>query len=433
MRIFRACTGAFVCLLVAIACLAAPAVRAEAEAPDGSYSEASDKVGLGIFSRFPIRVSTSVEGGYDDNVNTTPSGQQGSGFVNATLVLRMEVGTPRTNVNLSSNFGFNYFFASVDNQFEPNINLKLEVTHKASARLQFDLTSFFAYQTEPNFQAGLGTNRRSGNYFLTQNSLAVAYVWLPRVSTRTSYGLTGVKYDNSDVGVFEDRIDQIFGNELRFLIWPTTNLVAEYRFQVVSYGHEGEVIIPAIPAMAGMPRIPAVRLERDSTTQFILAGVDHVFNPRLSASFRGGAEFRDYDNGGTSDSPHFEATVAYKLGKDTGVNWNATYGIEEGNVAQNPSRKSFHTGLVGAHNLTSRVTANLGVYYYHDDYSSFQCGPTTSPAFTEDSLDFNLSLRYALNRYLGVQAGYSHTEVSSGEAFRDYSRNRVWAGLSASF
>lgn len=461
MRIPRACSGAFLCVLLALLFAPERAVKAEGEPPDGNYSggtstttttttssssategatasvagsEASDKVGLGIFSRFPLHASVTVEGGYDDNVNTTPSGQQGSAFVTANLVLRMDLGTPRTTVTLSTATGFNYYAVNVDNRYEPQLNLNLNVEHKASPRLGLTFTSYITYQTEPNFEAGLGTNRRNGNYFLTQDQLGVSYIWLPRFSTQTSYGLSVVKYDNSDVGVFEDRFDQTFANQFRFLVYPTTSLVLEYRFEVVSYDHEGEIISPAFIDSMGM-RVPALRLERDSTTQFILVGVDHTFNARLNGSFRTGAEFRDYDSGGgSSDSPpYFESTLSYKLGRETGLNWTTRYSIEEGNVAQNPTRKSFYTGLQATHNLWSRVGGTLAVYYYHDDYSEFQNVQTTSPAFTEDSFDFNLSFRYSLNRFVGLQAGYSHTEVSSGDSVRDYSRNRVWAGLNAVF
>ena len=384
-----------------------------------------------MFSRFPIHLSASVQGGYDDNVNTTSTSTEGSAFINAALVLDMKMGNPRTSLELSTNTGFNYFFDSADAQFEPNLNLTVALTHKASARLSIDVTAYFTYQTEPNFQAGLGTNRRNGNYFFTQDRLAVTYLWQPRFATRTSYGLAAVSYDEISTGLFEDRIEQTFGNEFRFLIWPTTNLVAEYRFQVVSYAHEGEVIFPPVFDPLGNKIAPAVRLERDSTTSFLLGGFDHAFSPRLTGGLRAGGEFRDYDASGDTSSPYFEANLAYRLGKDTSASLSTHYGIEDGDVVQNPSRKSFRTGLTGQHNLTARVSASIAMYYYHDDYS--ESVNTLNPGFTEDSFDINLSLSYAINQHLGAGVGYGHTEVTSGEGVREYSRNRFWAGFNFTF
>jgi putative beta-barrel porin BBP2 len=289
--------------------------------------------------------------------------------------------------------------------------------HHVTPRLSLEFAGSAAYQTEPDFQYGLSTNRRAGNYFLTSDKLTASYAWAPRFATATSYGISAVKYEDSSAGMFEDRIENTFGNEFRFLIWPTTNLIGEYRFQIVNYD----------------------QINRDSTTHYFLAGFDHAFSPRLNAVFRGGAEFRNYEETGEQNSPYFESSVSYKLGKDTSIVWESRYGIEEGDVVTNSTRKTFRTGIQGRHNLTSRVSANLAMYYSNDDYEETRTlDPVTdkfviNPAFAEDSFNVDLSLRYLVTRYMGIDVGYDHTTVSSGAMLRDYSRNRVWGGVNVSF
>jgi hypothetical protein len=396
-------------------------------------------LGLGIFSRFPVNVSLSVQGGYDDNVDTLSENQAGSWFTTAGLVLAYKLNTPRTQATLSSNLGFTYYSNIDVSPFEPNLNLTLDVTHKVSPRLQIGFQSNTVYQAEPDFQYGLGTNRRAGNYFYTTDSLSGTYTWLPRFSTATSYGFSGVHYDDIASGLLEDRIENTIGNEFRFLMWPTTSLVVAYRFEAVNYQHEGEVISAArFDPVTGMLISPAVTLQRDSTTHFVLGGFDHAFSPRLSASVRGGAEFRDYETVGERSSPYFESTVNYSLGKDTSLSWNMHYGIEEGDIVFNPTRKSFRTGVQGKHNLTARMSATVAFYFDHDDYSETETVipglPTRiNPAFTEDTIYFDLSFRYAMTRYMGIQAGYEFSQVSSGLLGRDYSRNHVWAGINVAF
>jgi len=90
----------------------------------------------------------------------------------------------------------------------------------------------------------------------------------------------------------------------------------------------------------------------------------------------------------------------------------------------------FDAAMTG---FSRRVNAAVAVYYWHDDYSDLQSGTTVTPGFTEDSFDINLTLGYALSQHLNAQLGYDHTEVSSGESVRDYSRNRVWAGFNFAF
>jgi len=53
--------------------------------------------------------------------------------------------------------------------------------------------------------------------------------------------------------------------------------------------------------------------------------------------------------------------------------------------------------------------------------------------FTEESVDVALSVRYAVTRIFGIEAGYNHTEVISDIALREYSRDRVFAGLNLAF
>lgn len=430
MRTFCARSGRLLLLFTTLSYLPMAFVRAESETPGDAATATSttstdagggNNVGIGMFSRFPLKISASVQGGYDDNVSTTDSAVLGSAFVTSGIALAYELGTPRTQMTLSSNFGFTYYTALNTDPFEPNLNLAVALSHKVTARLTLNFEGAAAYQTEPDFQYGLGTNRRSGNYFFTQDRLGATYLWAPRFATNTSYSFAAVHYDNLASGFFENRVENTFGNEFRFLVWPTTNLIAEYRFQVVSYEHAN----------------------RDSDTSYLLGGFDHAFNPRLNATFRGGAQLRDYKNFEEQDSPYFEGSVNYKLGKDTSLGWNFHYGIEEGDVATNTSRTSFRTGVNGRYDFTARINASLALYYYHDDYSSSTFPnplpgpqpPIVTPSFNEDSFSINLALRYAVTRYLGVSAGYDHNEVSSDSAanFRDYSRNRVWGGINVQF
>ena len=414
MRTFMARSGRLLAVIALF--LGIPAcLMAEGEVVDAGASAGVDP-GLGVFSRFPLNFSLSVRGGYDDNVTTGPSGfDRGAAFASASLNLSLSLQTPRTTVSTATALGFTYYSGGF-NTTEPNLNLPITITHKISPRLQIGATILMTYQQEPDFQHDAGSYQRIGNYFFTQDNLHADFIWAPRFSTVTTYSILAVQYDDMAAGLFQDRVENTIGNQFRFLLWPTTNLVGEYRFGVVSYSH----------------------ISRDSTTQTLLAGVDHQFSPRLTAGFRAGAEFRDYEDTGEEDSPHFEANVGYRFGKDTSASWTISYGLEEGNVGSTGTRESFRTGLVANRNLTARLGANLSLFYNHDDYSegvSLAPGapPVPLPGFVEDSFDITLSLRYAMTRYLGVDLGYTHTEVSSDVMFRDYSRNSVYGGFTVSF
>jgi hypothetical protein len=317
-------------------------------------------------------------------------------------------------LTLNTAAGGTYYYSTVASQnYDVNLTTTFTAKYKATPRLNFTSSILAAYLTEPSFNFGVGVFSRSGNYFYTSDQLTADFAWMPRLSTLTRYTLTVVKYEDSAVGAFQDRIENTFGNELRFLATPITTLVGEYRYEVISYDQ-----------MAAL----------DSTTNFVLAGFDHTFNPHLKATLRGGDEFRSYTQGGSQSGPYFEGNLNYVVGKRTTVSWTNWYGIGEPNVTSAQSSTTFHTGLEGSFKLTARIESSVNFYYEHSDYTSFSFGGAVSPSFTQDSFDAGISLRYAITRLLRVQAGYHHTELTSGVGFgQNYSRNSLFGGLNLTF
>src|SRR5262249_44565098 len=126
-------------------------------------------------------------------------------------------------------------------------------------------------------------------------------------------------------------------------------------------------------------------------------------------------------------------TLNYIVGQRTSVSWNARYGLEEPDTPGAQSRTTFRTGLHGKFDLTSRVSSTLDLYYTHDDYHTLTTALFPIAPFTEDTFDIGLALRYAITPLVGVQAAYHYTDVTSDNAFREYSRNRVSGGISFTF
>jgi hypothetical protein len=378
----------------------------------GETPAATGPSGAGVFSPTPLHIYATISEGYDDNVNTTSINKQSSAFTSGNVLLDYSFGDPRLQLVLDAGAGGTYYYQHLSSQ-DYDINLKgaLGITYKASPRLTLGSTILAIYSTEPSFQYAGGLNSRQGNYLYTSDKAFIAYAWARRFSTKTSYSFEAYNYDNNTVGAFSNRVSNVFGNEFRFQLAPTTNLVAEYRYGIVSY--ENSTL--------------------DSTTHFALGGIDHVFNPRLSATLRAGAEFRSYDNDGARNGPYVESNVTYALGRRTSVAWITHYGIEEPDLPNAQGRTTFRTGLQTKFNMTSRIGAGLDLYYVHDDYHLFNMGQVVNSGFSEDSFDTDVSLRYGITRLLGVQAGYHFTNVTSDAALREYSRNRFSAGVNLTF
>jgi Putative beta-barrel porin 2 len=381
-------------------------------APTAETGIQSSPGGSGVFSPTPVKIYITVSGGYDDNVNTNLGSKQGSTFTSGNVILDYTFGDPRLQLILNAGAGGVYYINHVSGQ-EYDIDLKgaIGINYKASPRLTLGTTLLLDYLTEPSFDSPGGLNSRNGNYFYTSDNFFVTYEWSRRFSTKTSYTLEAYEYDNNAVGMFSNRTSHTFGNEFRFQMVPTTLLVAEGRYGIVSYQTSS----------------------LDSTTYFALGGIDHTFNPRFSGSIRGGAQFRSYDSDGDRTSPYFEGTLNYTAGRRTSVSWNTHYGLEEPDAPGAQSRTTFRTGLHTKFDFTSRVSSSLDVYYVHDDYHSLTGSAAPVAPFSEDSFDIGVALHYAITPLIGVQASYHYTDVTSDFALREYSRNRISGGLSFTF
>jgi hypothetical protein len=390
----------------------------------------SGDLGTGKFASFPLKVSVSVRGGYDDNVFLTANDKQESLFTNAAIGLTYEFGGPRTRLSLNAGAGATYYFDRGDgfdnrdiDSFDVNLFVGFSIIHKATPRLTLAASLYASYQSQPDFAtfnaSTISISRQSQDFFFSTNRFSAAYAWAPRFSTVTSYTLAIVDYDDRIISLFQDRFEHTIGNEFRFLVAPTTTLVAEYRFGIVDYNND---------------------VQRDSTSHFLLGGVDHSFSPRLNASARAGVEFRDFEDDnnnilrrgerGNRTHPYFEGTVNYAVAQSTSLSWTNRYSLEQPDVPEAPSRSTFRTGLSVRHAFTPRIVAGANLAYQHDDYE----GTSSIPGFTEDAFDISLSVRYALTRNLSLEAGYHHTQVISDEAlFREFARNRYYIGATFSF
>ena len=352
-----------------------------------------------------LTLSTSVVGGYNDNVNastgasTSSTGGSGSLYTSDNASLSYTFGTPRTHVSLTTGGGVTYYFDRPAAGYNPTGYLGLSLTHKPSERMTLSLSVFASYQSQPDLSTNLGSNQQLGSFIHSTDTISLAYSWTPRFSTVTSYTLDLLNYFSS-AGSLLNRMDDTFGEQFRYLLWPTTAGVAEYRYKIIDY--------ESAPL--------------DSTTHFLLAGLDHTFTPRLNGTFRGGVELRSSESNGFQASPYFQSALTYILHNGF-VIWTNSYSIEESNTVGVSSASAFRTGLTLNYGLTRRLSGNLALFYVS---GGNQSGGTSSSS--GNTIDISPSLRYLITRRLSANVGYHYTSGSGSN-----SQNNYFAGLSFSF
>jgi uncharacterized protein (PEP-CTERM system associated) len=182
--------------------------------------------------------------------------------------------------------------------------------------------------------------------------------------------------------------------------------VGEYRFETINYDTAST---------------------NNSTTHFILAGVNHNLTEHLFIHARGGGSFRSLENEGDTASPYLESSLNY-VSSNHSLSWTSSYGYESPTATGVTTTKTWRTGLNLTYGLTSRLNSTAGVYYHHDENS----GGTGSTG-AQDFLQLTLGLRYAINRRLALHVDYEHNSTSSMGSTPGYSRNRYSGGVTYTY
>jgi hypothetical protein len=368
----------------------------------GSTFEAA---GLGWLPAVPIQITAGVNTGYDDNV-TLGSDPKSSWFASENVVLTYARPGDRTAFSLIGVGAFTQNF-DVTGQDEKSGNVTMALSHNFSTRLSCYVSIYATYQNEPNFQSNVGPENVRANFFDTRDIFSLTYRWSSRLSSVTSYTFDRVKYDQSSIGNTQDRIDSTFSEQLVFNLTSRTSLVGDYRYETITYD----------------------TAPNDSTTHFLVAGIDHNLTEHFSVHLRAGESFRSLENAGDSALPNFESSVDY-VGSNHTLHWLTSYGFESPTAEGATITKTWRTGLTLTYNLTSRLNSVAGIFYHHDEN---QNGTGTSSTGTQDSFDLNFGLRYSINKHFALNLDYNHTTQGSMGSTSGYSRNRYFAGVTYTY
>src|SRR6266513_1973732 len=333
-----------------------------------------------------LHLSGSLNGGYDDNVNLSPTGSP-SWYANPTANFRYQFGSTRLAMDLLVGGGINYYFDHPGGRYyDPIVYLQFSLAYKATARLTLDLSTSSAYESQPEFATALSSTRRLGNYFRSENNLSAHYQLSHRLSSITGYSLSALEYENPAASG-HNRLEQAFSEQLRYLWMPTTTVSGEYRFSLnESQGAQGK-----------------------STTQSLIAGLEQSFSPRFKAGLRSGVQFRSGSGG--QISPYVETSLQYELesqgrtasrqsADSTYIIWTNRYSIEESDQQQAAGRETFRTNLKLNYAITARISASLALIYSHGDNGTSNqiSSGSLGGSSTETTFDITPSIRYAITQ-----------------------------------
>ena len=355
--------------------------------------------------RIPFVVTAGASLGWDSNANLSSSNEEDSLYASANIGVAYNTGDKRTSFRYYANYTPLYYFdapAGVDS-FQHNLRVGLDYRRRINERLTITDSFYVAYEVEPNYRIGGTVARRNDQYLYGHNSIAAAYAWDRRFSTVTSWTIGLIDYDEN-VADAQDSMTNTLANEFRYALSRTTTLAATYRFAMTDYDGAGT----------------------DYDSHYLLAGLDHRFNPRLTGSFRAGAEFRDSDVGGSDTSPYFEGALTYYVSKRTSARWYGRYSMANFGTGTDGS-DAISTGFSADHRFNSRLSGNAGIHYVNTSYDGVA-------GLDDKTLSFSLGFNYSLAKNISLNGGYSFvTADRGGDGSRDYDRHHLQLGIGAQF
>jgi hypothetical protein len=363
--------------------------------------------GQGVLARPRFRYGFSVGVGYDDNANQTPdftlvpTAQPRVRSAVTTVNGHWDVqwAKPRSVFTMAVDGGAVFYWDRPRNVGDYNGRLTLLYLYRIDPRTQVTANVNFAYLAQPDFSNLYASqNTVGGDYITSSTKFDLSHRWTRHFSTNTSFSANLLYYTQSSVSTLANSYwDLIFGNEFRFSSSPRLTWIAEVRYGLQRY-------------------IDSSALNSD--TVYFLGGLDWIWSRRLTTMLRVGGAHRAFANGPDSTNPYVEAAATYLTGRRSSLNLNARYGFEPAN-AVGDTNLAYRIGLFYQHAITYRLSGTAGFNYVHTDFD-----PAIGAGASTDVYDFNLGLRYRVDRHLTIGANYSYTQSNSSNGRQDFDRNR---------
>lgn len=406
-------------------------------------------------------IGASLRGFYDDNYNgwnsdnPTVEPRDSFGFEISPFV-RFNLPLEQTYLGIRYIYSARYFEdrASMgDNDpWDQTHQVDLVLNHAFSERYTLDVQDSFVIAQEPELLAPMYGSVAYPYRTQGDNVHNFASAMLHAELTRQVGLLIGYRnalwdYENSfnnqpyyagfptispSLSGLMDRMEHSVPLDLRWLVVPQTTAILGYTFGATTYS--STELIGFLPTVGFFDSSI-----RDLYSHSIYAGIEHNFLRDITVSIRAGATYLDYlHNEANSDDwiPYFDGSLSYGYAPGSNVRvglmytYNTTDQIAPDYAAGTVTSSQYSTSAYAAltHRLTAKLLGSASVMYQHSMYHG---GYWDEQA--DDFLMLGLNLTYAINPHWSAEVGYDYDLLSSDVPYREYDRNRVYLGVTASF
>jgi hypothetical protein len=433
-----------------------------------SGARATDVPGLDSSIPKPWSISGTLRGFYDDNFRTQTEGnKQGAwGYEISPAVGLNFSPDPQTHFLFSYIYSFKYY----DHQVSPNSDEHYDQSHAFNAALDHAFNERYKLVVGDSFVIGQEPDfLRAGNSFATFQRLSgnnirnYGSIALDGQITRLfgiEVGYNNALYNYADHGTGDpnidvlnpsnsgrlDRMENSIHLDTKWVIQPETVGIVGVQYRTVSYTAGEAIGVIVRPTPFGF--IPQIIFSdtRNDHEYYGYLGVDHTFRPDLVGSVRAGGRYLDFYNDPTDSNngwgPYAMLSLAWTYAPDSRVEVGVSHDMSSTDIVGTtvgvtglPNQTSFTayseaTVVYGSvkHRITPRLHGGLIAQFQNSTYK----GGAFNNEAEQDYL-VGLNLTYEISPHLSAEAGYNYDRLESDIPGRQFDRNRVYIGATASY
>jgi hypothetical protein len=277
------------------------------------------------------------------------------------------------------------------------------------------------------------TTRSEGNNFRNTAHLSLNTVWTRLFSTQLGYGNTFFSYEDDSgtpadpsLAGLMDRMEQSISLDLQWIVAPETTFFVGSMFSWVDYTGDQQITTTGLNSDA-----------RNARSYFAYVGLQRSLLANLGFNGRIGAQYTDnYNdpNDTTSWNPYADLSLIYTYLPGCYAQFgftqtqNATDQVQPSgdNIALDTESSTVYASL--NHKITPKLMGTAIARWQHSIYNG---GANDGNA--DDYLSMGLNLNYSFNPHFSAEVGYNFDELFSDVSNYEYTRNRIYLGVSATY
>jgi hypothetical protein len=397
----------------------------------------------------PWSISATLRAFYDDNNLSLPTSsdpEESFGFEARPAVGLNLYPSEQTYFGAAYIYSLRWYEARESNSADHSHDLVLRGDHRFSERYSVDFNNSFVYAQEPDvidegqIITDPGGRRTDADAFRNRAAINFDIQLTELLGLGLGYRNGWYDYDQeggilvlgppdfvipSRSGLL-DRFEHDFYVEAAWTMREHLTGVFGYNYGVFDY--TSTEVIAVTPA--GLVRGD----DRDNTSHSVYVGADYSLSEQLTGSIRVGGEYTDYDRGDSDLSPWVDLTGTYTYlpGSFVTVGFrharNATDVVDpSGNdITLDQETSALFASL--RHRITPRLEGSVIGQYQR---SSFNGGGRDGDI--DNFLLLGANLEYRINPHWSTEVGYNFDRLDSDIAGRSFTRNRIYAGVRATY